>query len=55
MHRSVNDSVPERGAQPASDAPRAPYAAPVLSKLGSIHELTLGTSNKLSEGNLRNL
>ncbi len=34
---------------------RSAYAPPMLSKLGSIHELTLGTSNKVTEGGLRNL
>ena len=55
MHRTVIGSVPQQDAQDVSETRRAPYAAPMLSKLGSIHELTLGTSNKLSEGNLKNL
>ncbi len=34
---------------------RSAYATPVVSRLGSIRELTLGTSNQFGETGLRNL
>jgi hypothetical protein len=45
-------------AKPESPTPEArerlPYVAPSLKWLGSVRELTLGTSNKRAEGGLRN-
>lgn len=38
---------------PRSD--RKPYVAPRLRQLGSVRDLTLGTSNKIGEGGLRNM
>ena len=34
---------------------RKPYVAPRLRHLGSVRDLTLGTSNKIGEGGLRNM
>lgn len=40
---------------PKQDAPRRPYVAPKLRHLGSVRDLTLGTSNKAGEGGMRNM
>ncbi|MBS2016690.1 MAG: lasso RiPP family leader peptide-containing protein [Deltaproteobacteria bacterium] len=34
---------------------RKPYVAPQLRHLGSVRDLTLGTSNRLGEGGRRNM
>ncbi len=47
-------SPAESASLPASRV-RRPYVAPELRRLGSVRELTLGTSNKALEGGQRNM